>query len=158
MKEQKTQVKPPRADALRREPVIPVRKSASPVLANSENRPAAAEKRVVGRPFQPGEDSRRHMNGRKCADAIAFSQEFNRALAEGGDPRALAALIWKRAMKGQPYALDVILDRLLGPVTKALAVSTLPVLYSIRYEPDPEADAFLNVSPRAIQGRETTKG
>ncbi len=141
------------------------KKQVSPVLAKLEDRPAPAGKRIFGRPFKPGDDPRRHMSGRKSADAIAFAQEFNRALADGGNPRALAALIWKRAMKGQPYAIDVILDRLLGPVTKMAVISNQPILFSVQYKPDldpntgkPDPDEILNLPNSNIQGRGPAKG
>lgn len=143
---------------IRRKAAITAKKPVPPVLAKSENRPAPAGKRIIGRPFQPGEDSRRHMNGRKCADAIAFSQDFNRALAEGGDPRALAALIWKRAMKGESYAIDVVLDRLLGPVTRAALISNAPTIYRIDYKPDPEADSILSVPHSHVPGHKPAEG
>lgn len=155
MKEQKS----------RRKAAESAKKPSPPVLAKVEDRPAPAGKRTFGRPFQPGDDPRRHMSGRKCADAIAFAQEFNRALAEGGDPRALASLIWKRAMKGQPYAIDVILDRLLGPVTKMAVISNQPILFSVRYEPDkdpnsgkPNPEMILNVPPSNVPGHKPAEG
>jgi hypothetical protein len=76
-----------------------------------------------GRPFKPGSDPRRHLAGRKCRDAIAFSQEFSRVLAERGDPVALAALLWRRALAGRPWAIEIILDRLMGKPTMAVKVS-----------------------------------
>ena len=96
-----------------------------------------AKPRNIGRPFQPGDDPRRHMSGRKCADAIAFSQAFARALAEGGDPKALAENIWKSAMKGNPFSIDVILDRLIGPVNKAAVLEELPRVFVITHMDGP---------------------
>ena len=146
----------------------PCRKAA--IAARPEgSSPDPETKRTIGRPFQPGDDPRRHMSGRKCADAIAFSQAFTRALADGGNPEALARLIWKRAMKGNPYAIDVVLDRLIGPVNKAAIVSNQPIFFSIRYEPDPGPDAapmprepehskILNLNSSNVPGRDPAEG
>jgi hypothetical protein len=108
---------------------------------------AAKKKRVVGRPFQSGPDPRRHKGGRKCATALEFSQAFARALAEGGSPEDLAALIWEETMKGSAYAKDVILDRLIGPVTKAALISSTPTIYRIEYKPDDGSDEILHLPP-----------
>jgi hypothetical protein len=73
-----------------------------------------------GKPFKAGPDPRRHLAGRKCRDALAFGQEFSRVLAEGGDPKALAELLWKRALAGRPWAIEIILDRLMGKPSLAV--------------------------------------
>lgn len=88
-----------------------------------------------GKPFQPGEDPRRHMAGRKCKSAIEFSKDFNRALAGAGDPAALAALLWKRAMAGHAWAVDTILDRLLGKqAATAIVQQDDPAIYRFLYK------------------------
>ncbi len=87
-----------------------------------------------GKPFQRGDDSRRHLAGRKCKDAIAFSQDFNRALAEGGDPSALAALLWRRALAGHAWAIEILLDRLLGKLsTTTFIPQGPPTVFRIVY-------------------------
>ena len=67
-----------------------------------------------GKPFQPGPDPRRNVNGRRCKDALEFDKEFSRLLAGGGDPQKLARVLWKKAMRGSEWAIDAVLDRLCG--------------------------------------------
>ncbi|HNT33033.1 MAG TPA: hypothetical protein PKN49_11545 [Candidatus Aminicenantes bacterium] len=150
MKEQNPRVNLPGKAGFSKKTLPMQRMQGSPV--------ATRKKRVIGRPFRPGPDPRRHKGGRKCATALEFSQAFNRALAEGGSPEDLAALIWEEAMKGSNYARDVILDRLLGPVTKTALVSNIPVLFGIEYKPDPEADSILIVPPSNVPGRKLAEG
>ncbi|MGA2363531.1 MAG: hypothetical protein ABSG73_13880, partial [Candidatus Aminicenantales bacterium] len=53
-----------------------------------------------GKPFQPGPDPRRHMEGRKSRDIIAFAAELNRELAEQIDARELVRVLKERAIRG----------------------------------------------------------
>lgn len=64
--------------------------------------------------FKKGDDPRRHMGGAKTTEAQSFAVNFANALASGGDPKALADLLWDKAMKGQQWAIDIVLDRLIG--------------------------------------------
>jgi hypothetical protein len=72
-------------------------------------------------------------------------------------------------MKGNPYAIDIVLDRLIGPVNKAAIVSNQPIFFSIRYEPDPGPDAapmprdpapskILNLNSSNVPGRDPAEG
>lgn len=63
--------------------------------------------------FRKGDDPRRN-KGNKCAEAKSFGIRFSDALSKGGDPKALADLLWEKALKGQPWAIDIVLDRLIG--------------------------------------------
>ena len=63
--------------------------------------------------FKPGADPRRNPGGR-CKEALSFGHRFSTALAQGGDPKALADLLWDKALKGQSWAIDIVLDRLIG--------------------------------------------
>ena len=66
-----------------------------------------------GRPFQKGDDPRRN-KGAKSQEAQSFAVNFANALATGGDPKALSALLWEKALRGQPWAVEILLDRLIG--------------------------------------------
>jgi len=81
------------------------------------------KKKPPGKPFQPGDDPRRNKEGSRCKDAVAFGREFNKSLAGAGDPAALAALLWKRALAGHAWAVGLILDRLMG---KQASVAIVP--------------------------------
>jgi hypothetical protein len=67
---------------------------------------------VSGR-FKKGDDPRRN-KGARCKEAQSFAVRFANALATGGDPAGLAALLWTKALKGQPWAIEIILDRAVG--------------------------------------------
>ncbi|MGA2363401.1 MAG: hypothetical protein ABSG73_13195, partial [Candidatus Aminicenantales bacterium] len=54
----------------------------------------------VGKPFAPGPDPRRHLQGRKSRDIIAFAAELNRELAEQIDARELVRVLKERAIRG----------------------------------------------------------
>jgi len=95
-----------------------------------------------GRPFQKGDDPRRHLHGSKCKDAVSFGAEFNRELSSGGDPAALAALLWKRALAGHAWAIEMILDRLIGRPTLSVNLGPKePTIYRIVYAEDPKGPA-----------------
>lgn len=83
----------------------------------------------AGKPFTSGNDPRRWTKGSRCKSASEFTAAFNHALAEGGDPVQLAAILWAAALKGKPWAIEIILDRLIGKVT-------LPMTYR-QQEPGP---------------------
>jgi len=118
-----------------------------------KRRKLSGQRKPPGKPFKPGSDPRRHMAGRKCKDAIAFGQEFNRALAGGGDPTALAALLWRRALAGRPWAIELILDRLLGKLsTMTILPQGPPTIYRIVYAEDPKGPA--NTDPAVLREQE----
>jgi len=74
-----------------------------------------------GRPFQKGDDPRRNKQGARSKEAQSFAERFANALASGGDPKALAALLWEKALKGQPWAVEILLDRLIGKVSQPVS-------------------------------------
>ncbi len=67
----------------------------------------------VGRPFRKGDDPRRN-RGTGTSEAKSFGIRFNNALASGGDPKDLSDILWEKAKRGQPWAIEIILDRLIG--------------------------------------------
>ena len=74
--------------------------------------------------FKKGDDPRRHKGGRKSREAIELSTALLNALTDEGKKRdnfkKLAEKIWNRAIAGQPWAVDVILDRFLGKATQSI--------------------------------------
>lgn len=72
------------------------------------------------KPFKKGEDSRRNPTGALCKEAAAFSMKFRNALAKKGKPDELAEVLWKYAKMGRPWAIDIILERLMGKVTQPI--------------------------------------
>jgi hypothetical protein len=74
-----------------------------------------------GRPFQKGDDPRRNKQGARSKEAQSFAERFANSLASGGDPKDLAAILWEKALKGQPWAVEVLLDRLIGKVTQPIS-------------------------------------
>jgi hypothetical protein len=88
--------------------------------------------------FKKG-DPRINKNGRKSKGAIAFGAAFARALANSGDAQALADLLWERALRGQPWAVDALLDRLIGKVTQPIDAEH-NVLYRVIYEKPKDKD------------------
>ncbi len=86
------------------------------------SKPAIAAKR--GRPFQVGEDPRRHKFGRKSLCRAAFIARLNNALTGGeGPPEELAQVLWKHARAGRPWAISELLDRICGRPTQPLEPS-----------------------------------
>ena len=65
-----------------------------------------------GKPFVKG-DPRINAGG-ISKEAKSFAKRFHEALAAGGDPKELAALIWEKALRGQPWAVEILLDRAVG--------------------------------------------
>lgn len=76
---------------------------------------------VAGR-FKRGDDPRRNKNGRKSKAAIQMSQALMNALTAEGEKdekfKKLATKIWEKALQGQPWAVEMIFDRLIGKVTQ----------------------------------------
>jgi len=97
-----------------------------------------------GKPFQPGDDPRRHLAGRKSKDAINFGQAFSRAIAESGDAEALARVLWKKALQGVPFAVDTILERTLGRPVQGISIAEPPCAFRILYGPKPDGHASAN--------------
>ena len=73
------------------------------------------------KPFKKGADSRRNPTGALSKEAAAFSMKFRNALAKKGNPDELAEILWKHAKNGRPWAIDVILERLMGKVTQPIS-------------------------------------
>jgi len=91
-------------------------------LARS-NRALAAHGKpgMVGNPFKKGADPRRHKLGRVSLDRAAFAAQLNNYFCNGiGDPRKLADVLWKCALKGQAWAVSELLDRICGKVALAI--------------------------------------
>ena len=76
-------------------------------------RSTGTARRAVGRPFQKGDDPRRCKGGRS-KEAQSFGLRFGNALATGGDPKEIADVLWEKARRGQPWAIEILLDRLIG--------------------------------------------
>lgn len=94
--------------------------------------------------FKKGDDPRRNCQGQKSKDAVAFGAAFSRALANGGDPQALADMLWDKALKGQSWAADMLLDRLIGKVTQPVE-SDQRIVYRVIYEkPKPKGETDAN--------------
>ena len=91
-----------------------------------------------GKPFQPGDDPRRHLAGRKSKDAINFGQAFSRAIAESGDAEALARVLWKKALQGVPFAVDTILERTIGKPVQGITIAEPPLAFRLLYGPKPD--------------------
>ena len=66
------------------------------------------------RPFKKGPDSRRNPNGRVCKERAAWEQVFRNALAKKADPDKLAQVLVDAAMSKRPWAIEIVLDRLMG--------------------------------------------
>ena len=123
---------------------------------------ASAKPRVVGKPFMPGPDPRRHRLGRASLDRAAFSAKLNNFLCNGiGDPEALARILWKYAMAGQAWAVTELLNRICGKVAQAVQLEESVRKFIIMYadealEPaaaDPRAERELSLS-RKIEGQD----
>ena len=70
--------------------------------------------------FKKGEDPRRNKHGQKSKAAVEFGAAFAKALAEQGSPDKLAKMLWEKALYGQSWAVDIILDRLVGKVAQPI--------------------------------------
>lgn len=83
--------------------------------------------------FQKGSDPRRSLTGGKTVEAHSFGRLFVNALATKGDPAKLAEVLWEKAMKGQPWAVEMVLDRLLGKVSQPIE-GAHEVIYKVIYD------------------------
>ena len=117
---------------------------------------------MIGKPFKPGEDSRRHKLGRMSLDRAAFAAQLNNFLCNGaGSPEALAGVLWKCALKGQAWAVCELLDRICGKVAQAVQLEEPVRKFIIVHadeapEPaatDPGAERALALS-RKIEGHD----
>jgi hypothetical protein len=89
---------------------------------------------MIGKPFKPGEDSRRHKLGRMSLDRAAFAAQLNNFLCNGaGSPEALAGVLWKYALRGQAWAVCELLDRVAGKITQPIHIAELAQKYRIVY-------------------------
>lgn len=77
------------------------------------------KQRSPGRPFKKG-DPRINKHGPKSRDAQVFAVLFGNALANGGDPAELSKILWDKAKHGQPWAIEMLLDRIIGKVSQSL--------------------------------------
>jgi hypothetical protein len=107
-------------------------------LACSQRALAAHVKpRKVGKPFKKGEDPRRHKLGRVSLDRAAFAAQLNNYFCNGiGEPKALAEVLWKCALKGQAWAVCELLDRICGKVMQSVQVEEPRREFIIRHADD----------------------
>ena len=91
--------------------------------------------KTTGKPFQRGDDPRRHKGGSRPKSAVEFTQAFTRAIAEHGDVEALASTLWARALKGDHFAVDTILERTIGKPVQAIAIAEPPAAFRFLYKP-----------------------
>ena len=74
--------------------------------------------------FKRGNDPRRHKGGRKSKEAIELSTALLNALTEEGKKeekfKQLAETIWKKALAGHPWAVEIVLDRFLGKAAQPI--------------------------------------
>ena len=64
--------------------------------------------------FRPGPDNKRNTAGPISKERAAAIRILREGLATGGDMRALVAVIWREALRGKPWAVQMILDYTLG--------------------------------------------
>ena len=87
--------------------------------------------------FKKGADPRRHTNGRKSKEVIAVGKALQEALADEGKRddkiNALVKKIWEKALQGQPWAVDMVFERLAGKVTQPIETDQ-SILYKIIYD------------------------
>ena len=78
---------------------------------------------VAGR-FKKGDDPSRHKGGRKSKEAIQLSTALLNALTDEGKKeeqfKKLAETIWRKALAGQSWAVEIILDIFLGKATQPI--------------------------------------
>lgn len=94
---------------------------------------------AVGKPFQKGDDPRRHKFGRVSLDRAAFAVKLNNFLCNGeGDPEELAKILWRYVRKGESWAVREILDRILGRAVQPIEVGETPkrITYIVKYADD----------------------
>jgi len=76
------------------------------------------------KPFKKGPDPRRNPTGGVCKERAAWEQKFRNALAEKTDPLKLAQVLADAAMRAKrPWAIEIILDRLIGKVAQPVGLS-----------------------------------
>lgn len=88
---------------------------------------------IAGR-FKKGDDPRRNKTGCRSREATSFAERFANALAEGGSPKEISDILWEKARKGQPWALEIVLDRLIG---KPKENEGQPTVFKIVYGDEP---------------------
>lgn len=86
-------------------------------MSNSRKAPAAAK----GRPFVKGDTRINKNQGPLCREAAQFAIAFKNALAKGGKPEMLAKILWDKALAGRPWAIEMLLDRLIGKEVQPLS-------------------------------------
>ena len=95
---------------------------------------AAKKPRGKGKPFKKGGDPRRHMNGAKSKAAVEFNKTLRQLLVAEGEREStgqigektlrmknvewLVKSVWKKAIKGESWAVTFIAERIEGKVTQ----------------------------------------
>ena len=89
------------------------------------------------KPFKKGDDPRRDKGGNKNKEAQAFSILFRNALAKKMKPEELADIIITEAKRRRPWAIDIILERLMGKVAQPISGDlSLTYLVSEKFLPN----------------------
>jgi hypothetical protein len=83
---------------------------------------------AIGKPFAKGEDQRRNMHGQKNKEAVEITAAMKAAFAEEGARgdrfRKVVDKVWEKAALGVPWAVQMVMDRVLGRVKESVEVST----------------------------------
>jgi hypothetical protein len=82
------------------------------------------------KPFKKGDDPRRN-KGCRSKEAVSFAQRFANSLATGGTPEELSTILWTEAKRRRPWAIEMIMDRLIG---KPKENENQPVKFVITYQ------------------------
>ena len=106
--------------------------------------------------FKKGDDPRRHMDGSKSKEAVAFSKTLRALLVEEGEAitRAvdkdgnivekrkvefLVLSVWKKAIEGESWAVNFIAERTEGKVAQQIGIDgNLGLTYLISEKVLPE--------------------
>jgi len=64
--------------------------------------------------FKPGPDAKRNTAGPISKERAAAIRILREGLVTGGDMKALVAVVWREALRGKPWAIQMILDYALG--------------------------------------------